>query len=84
MIINLDTVIKSGGIIGTAFSQLTDHYRNNKALKTLGYTGKVIKEGGPSGRGTDLLTGVQSQDDRDAMNQLAPNCTFYTIRYTKT
>ena len=44
-------VIKSGGIIGTAFSQLTDHYRNNKALKTLGYTGKVIKEGGPSDRG---------------------------------
>ena len=72
----LDTVIKSGGIIGTAFSQLTDHYRNNKALKTLGYTGKVIKEGGPSGRGTDLLTGVQSQDDRDAMNQLAPNAPF--------
>lgn len=72
----LDTVIKSGGIIGTAFSQLTDHYRNNKALKTLGYTGKVIKEGGPSDRGTDLLTGVQSQGDRDAMNQLAPNAPF--------
>ena len=72
----LDTVIKSGGIIGTAFSQLTDHYRNNKALKTLGYTGKVIKEGGPSDRGTDLLTGVQSQDDRDAMNQLAPTAPF--------
>ena len=72
----LDTVIKSGGIIGTAFSQLTDHYRNNKALETLGYTGKVIKEGGPSGRGNELLTGVQSQGDRDAMNQLAPNAPF--------
>ena len=35
----LDTVIKSGGI-GSVFSSLTDHYRNNKALKTLGYTGK--------------------------------------------
>lgn len=72
----LDTVIKSGGIIGTAFSQLTDHYKNNKALKTLGYTGKVIKEGGPSGRGNDLLTGVQSQGDRDAMNELAPDAPF--------
>ena len=69
-------VIKSGGIIGTAVTQLTDHFKNNKALKTLGYTGKVIKEGGPSGRGTDLLTGVQSQGDRDAMNQLAPNAPF--------
>ena len=57
-------------------NQLTDHFKNNKALKTLGYTGKVIKEGGPSDRGTDLLTGVQSQDDRDAMNQLAPNAPF--------
>ena len=72
----LDTVIKSGGIIGSVFSSLTDHYRNNKALKTLGYTGKVIKEGRSSDRGTDLLTGVQSQDDRDAMNQLAPSAPF--------
>jgi hypothetical protein len=70
----LDTVIKSGGIIGSVFSSLTDHYRNNKALKTLGYTGKVIKE--QSSRGDDLLTGVQSQDDRDAMNQLAPSAPF--------
>ena len=69
----LDTVIKSGGIIGSVFSSLTDHYRNNKALKTLGYTGKVIKE---SSRGDDLLTGVQSQDDRDAMNQLAPSAPY--------
>jgi len=72
----LDTVIKSGGIIGTAFSQLSDHYKNNKALKTLGYTGKVIKEGGPSGRGNELLTGIQSQGDRDAMNELAPDAPF--------
>ena len=70
----LDTVIKSGGIIGSVFSSLTDHYRNNKALKTLGYTGKVIKE--PSSRGDDLLTGTQSQEDRDAMNQLAPSAPF--------
>ena len=69
----LDTVIKSGGIIGSVFSSLTDHYRNNKALKTLGYTGKVIKE--PSSR-DDLLTGTQSQGDRDAMNQLAPSAPF--------
>ena len=69
----LDTVIKSGGIIGSVFSSLTDHYRNNKALKTLGYTGKVIKE---SSRGDDLLTGTQSQDDRDAMNQLAPSAPY--------
>ena len=74
----LDTVIKSGGILGTAFSQLTDHYKNNKALKTLGYTGKVIKEGRGSDRGTDLLTGVQSQGDRDAMNQIAPSAPFIT------
>ena len=69
----LDTVIKSGGIIGSVFSSLTDHYRNNKALKTLGYTGKVIRE--PSSR-DDLLTGTQSQGDRDAMNQLAPSAPF--------
>ena len=69
----LDTVIKSGGIIGSVFSSLTDHYRNNKALKTLGYTGKVIRE--PSSR-DDLLTGTQSQEDRDAMNQLAPSAPF--------
>ena len=69
-------VIKSGGIIGTAVTQLTDHFKNNKALKTLGYTGKVIKEGGPSGRGNELLTGVQSQGDRDAMNELAPDAPF--------
>ena len=66
-------VIKQGGIIGTAVNQLTDHFKNNKALKTLGYTGKVIKE---SSRGDDLLTGTQSQDDRDAMNQLAPSAPF--------
>ena len=70
----LDTLIKSGGIIGSVFSSLTDHYRNNKALKTLGYTGKVIRE--PSSRGDDLLTGTQSQEDRDAMNQLAPSAPF--------
>ena len=70
----LDTVIKSGGIIGSVFSSLTDHYRNNKALKTLGYTGKVIRE--PSSRGDDLLTGTQSQEDRDAMNQLAPEAPY--------
>ena len=69
-------VIKQGGIIGTAVNQLTDHFKNNKALKTLGYTGKVIKEG--SNRGDDLLTGVQSQSDRDAMNQLAPSAPFIT------
>ena len=79
----LDTVIKSGGIIGTAFSQLTDHYRNNKALKTLGYTGKVIKEGSSSDRGNTLLTGVQSQSDRDAMNELAPDAPFITTGTTK-
>ena len=72
----LETVIKSGGIIGTVYGQLTDHYRNNKALKTLGYTGKVIREGGGSNRNNELLTGVQSQDDRDAMNQLAPSAPF--------
>jgi len=74
----LDTVIKSGGIIGTAFSQLTDHYKNNKALKTLGYTGKVIKEGSSSDRGNTLLTGVQTQGDRDAMNEIAPDAPFIT------
>jgi len=67
-------VIKQGGIIGTAVNQLTDHFKNNKALKTLGYTGKVIKEG--SNRENDLLTGVQSQGDRDAMNELAPDAPF--------
>ena len=66
-------VIKQGGIIGTAVNQLTDHFKNNKALKTLGYTGKVIRE--PSSR-DDLLSGTQNQDDRDAMNQLAPSAPF--------
>ena len=79
----LETVIKSGGIIGTAFSQLSDHYKNNKALKTLGYTGKVIKEGSSSDRGNTLLTGVQTQDDRDAMNELAPDAPFITTGTTK-
>ena len=79
----LETVIKSGGIIGTAFSQLTDHYKNNKALKTLGYTGKVIREGSSSDRGNTLLTGVQSQSDRDAMNELAPDAPFITTGTTK-
>ena len=74
----LDTVIKSGGIIGTAFSQLSDHFKNNKALKTLGYTGKVIKEGSSSDRGNTLLTGVQNQSDRDAMNEIAPDAPFIT------
>jgi len=71
-------VIKQGGIIGTAINQLTDHFKNNKALKTLGYTGKVIKEGSSSDRGNTLLTGVQTQSDRDAMNELAPDAPFIT------
>lgn len=79
----LETVIKSGGIIGTAFSQLSDHYKNNKALKTLGYTGKVIKEGSSSDRGNTLLTGVQTQGDRDAMNEIAPDAPFITTGTTK-
>ena len=74
----IDTIISSGGILGTAFSQLTDHYNNNKALETLGYTGKVSKEGsGDVGdSGNKFLTGVQDSGDRDAMNQLAPSAPF--------
>ena len=74
----IDTIISSGGILGTAFSQLTDHYNNNKALETLGYTGKVSKEGsGDAGdSGNKFLTGVQDSGDRDAMNQLAPSAPF--------
>ena len=60
-----------------------DHYRNNKALKTLGYTGKVIKEGSSSDRGNTLLTGVQTQGDRDAMNEIAPDAPFITTGTTK-
>ena len=80
----LETVIKSGGIIGTGFSQLSDHYKNNKALQTLGYTGKILREGSSSDRGDTLLTGVQTQSDRDAMNQLAPNAPFITTGTTIT
>jgi len=72
----LGTVAKSGGIIGTIFRGSTDYFKNNKALKTLGYTGSTIKYN-PDGSGDfnyggGFLTGNASQGERDAVNQLTP------------
>ena len=72
----LGTVAKSGGIIGTIFRGSTDYFKNNKALETLGYTGKTIKYN-PDGSGDfnyggGFLTGNASQGERDAVNQLTP------------
>ena len=70
------TVVKSGGIIGSMFKGITDSYKNNKALETLGYTGKTIKYN-PDGSGGfnyggGFLTGNASEGERDAVNQLTP------------
>ena len=70
------TVVKSGGIIGSMFKGITDSYKNNKALKTLGYTGKTIKYN-PDGSGDfkydgNYLTGNVGEGERDAVNQLTP------------
>jgi len=70
----LGTVAKSGGIIGTMFKGITDTYKNNKALETLGYTGKTIQYN-PDGSGDfnyggGFLTG--SDSEREAVNQLTP------------
>ena len=43
------TIVKSGGLMGTMVKGLTDTYQNNQALELLGYTGKVIREGGEGG-----------------------------------
>jgi hypothetical protein len=43
------TVVKSGGLMGTMIKGVVDQYQNNKALELLGYTGKVIREGGEGG-----------------------------------
>ena len=72
----LGTVAKSGGIIGTMFKGITDTYKNNKALETLGYTGKTIQYN-PDGSGDfnyggGFLTGNASDSEREAVNQLTP------------
>jgi hypothetical protein len=53
------TIVKSGGLMGTMVKGLTDTYQNNQALELLGYTGKVIREGGEGGLlgGEDYLLG---------------------------
>jgi hypothetical protein len=43
------TVVKSGGLMGTMVKGLVDTHKNNQALELLGYTGKVIREGGEGG-----------------------------------
>jgi hypothetical protein len=45
----IGTVVKSGGLMGTMIKGTVDQYQNNKALELLGYTGKVIREGGEGG-----------------------------------
>jgi len=45
----IGTIVKSGGLMGTMVKGLTDTYQNNQALELLGYTGKVIREGGEGG-----------------------------------
>ena len=72
----LGTVAKSGGIIGTMFKGITDTYKNNKALETLGYTGKTIQYN-PDGSGDfnyggGFLTGNTIDSEREAVNQLTP------------
>jgi len=72
----LGTVANSGGIIGTMFRGITDTYKNNKALETLGYTGKTIKYN-PDGSGDfnyggGFLTGNVGEGEREAINQLTP------------
>ena len=72
----IGTVVKSGGVIGTMYKSITDSYKNNKALKTLGYTGKTIKYN-PDGSGDfkydgNYLTGNVGEGERDAVNQLTP------------
>jgi hypothetical protein len=72
----LGTAVKSGGVLGTMYKSITDNYKNNKALETLGYTGKTIKYN-PDGSGGfnyggGFLTGNASEGERDAVNQLTP------------
>jgi len=72
----LGTVANSGGVIGTMFRGITDTYKNNKALETLGYTGKTIKYN-PDGSGDfnysgGFLTGNVGEGEREAINQLTP------------
>ncbi len=45
----IGTVVKSGGLMGIMIKGTVDQYQNNKALELLGYTGKVIREGGEGG-----------------------------------
>ena len=45
----IGTVVKSGGLMGSMIKGTVDQYQNNKALELLGYTGKVIREGGEGG-----------------------------------
>ena len=72
----IGTAVKSGGVIGTMYKSITDNYKNNKALETLGYTGKTIKYN-PDGSGDfkydgNYLTGNVGEGERDAVNQLTP------------
>ena len=72
----IGTAVKSGGVLGTMFKGITDNYKNNKALETLGYTGKTIKYN-PDGSGGfnyggGFLTGNTSESERNAVNQLTP------------
>jgi len=72
----LQTISKSGGLLGTFFRGVTDNYKNNKAMDLLGYTGSAIRYN-PDGSGDfkysgNYLMGNVSPSERDAINQLTP------------
>ena len=72
----LQTISKSGGLLGTFFRGVTDNYKNNKAMDLLGYTGSTIRYN-PDGSGDfkysgNYLMGNVSPSERDAINQLTP------------
>ena len=75
----IKTVLKSGGIIGTMFKDLTDSYKNKQAMKLLGYSNKVWNpETGDFGKdGNRMLTGGATEGEREAMTQLAPSAPYY-------
>ena len=72
----LETVARSGGILGTMIRGVTDTYKNNKALELLGYTGQTIRynpnDPNDFKYSGNYLTGNVSGGEREAMNQLTP------------
>ena len=74
----LQTVVKSGGLIGTMGRSIYDSYKNKKAMNVLGYTGEVYNpETGDYGKDRNrMLTGGATKEERGAMTQLAPSAPY--------